>query len=267
MNTPHISPARPTRQRADHVWRLSDVLVSDGVARPRQSETAHRYDHDDRLSRDLEMAASQLIRSAGDLHVWHLSPAGSESLHHVDVIDRWTRRPFVAGDRMAFRGVARWQPVSVRYRSKGTETTREPRFTVAADGTCTAPYVLTEHRTDAAGRGYGWIGHRRITVASRARTTGVKRARGGQPVGAWSLAEASVRRRWAKATADQRDMAANLERVLTMTGQAIVNGATVTVLPVPSQRVIVQVSGAGTPDRVAEASFGLVDYCRRAALA
>lgn len=245
------SPASPISRPVQR--SLSDVVVSAGNARPKLTERAHRYDHDDRLSWELERAADDLLKSAGDLDSWGIGH--DETLTRLDIVDRYTRKPQVAPDAIARGGIPRYVETSHRYHARPIV---EGAYMVDSLGICTRP--LAEFRTDATGRGYGWIGHRRIVVESRGKTASTR----GRKFHAMTANDGSVRRRWAKATDEQRAIAQALRTRLVADGSAIVQGARVSIVPTPTERVIVQTSEQG--DRVAEGSFTLDQYVRRVAL-
>jgi len=108
--------------RLTSMSRLGDSacqLPQYGAPRETMSERGRRYDIDDRTSRDLEAAADAILRAAGD------------DVHRVDVIDRWTYRPEVAPDRVAYRGAVRYRPHAC-HRSERIVT--GPRTIARADG-------------------------------------------------------------------------------------------------------------------------------------
>lgn len=131
----------------------------------------------------------------------------------------------VKPDRVAYRGQVRYRrPRPCKYHAEGIARTA---WMVAADGTVMPPAV--EYRTDVNGAGYGWQGHRRIVIGTRAiargkvarkarvrteQATGARVATRGKAVSWWSMSERSLPRWWTKATDTQQATAATLESVL-----------------------------------------------------
>lgn len=179
----------------------------------------------------------------------------------------------VKPDRVAYRGQVRYRrPRPCRYHSDGIA---RGAFVVDADGVITRPAV--EYRTDVTGRGYGWMGHRRITIGTtgkpivrkarqaRSAATQANRptvARRGKAVSWWSMSERSLPRWWMKATADQQDTASMLEAIMrTSVGDTPVTLA-------DGHIVIVDRAGACVRrDEPASRTMPIREYARRAVLA
>lgn len=260
-----IGPRRP----------LSDVLASDGVARP-VIGPVRRFDYDDRTGADLERAATALLRNAGDLAAWNLAPvpyaaADGEirepGLHHVDTVHRYTRQPQVAPDQIARHGVTRYElPSAARYRKPEHKLTAVELVDTGTPGT---EMIRTRLVTDVVGRGYRFIGHestrdasaRRTTVTPRTSSAG-KRSRGGQTANVWTATDRTIRARWSKATQEQKDHAQHLAATIRENGSVIVRGVAVELTLAPRERVTI-VAG---DERLTGGSFPLTDYVRRATL-
>lgn len=269
----HIGPSVP----------LSDVLASDGVERPK-IPAVRRFDYDDRTGADLERAATALLRNAGDLAAWNLAPvpyaaANGEirtpGLHHVDTVHRYTRQPQVAPDQLARHGAVRYErPSPARYRGVSSVLsgpTAEPSTPAAIElrdtGVPGTEILAHLYRTDVVGHGYAFIGHRATRVGDdRAiRTTSAKPRKGTtgrKPGNVWTIAESNVRRRWSKATQEQRDHAQHLAATIRENGSVIVRGVSVELTLAPRERVTI-VAG---DERLTGGSFPLADYVRRATL-
>ena len=112
--------------------------------------------------------------------------------------------------------------------------------------------------------GYGFVGHRRVTLKSKPRAASKGKTR-GRTFHAWSANDGSVRRKFAKASQTQRDHAAALHTTLREERCAIVNGATVVLETSPRERVIVFASDQ--LERMGDAVFTLDSFVKRAALA
>jgi hypothetical protein len=254
---------------------LSDVLASDGVARP-VIPAVRRFDYDDRTGADLERAATALLREAGDLAAWNLAPEpyaaadGSirePGMHHIDTVHRYTRQPQVAPDQIARHGVTRYElPAAARYRKVEHAATVVESVDTGTPGT---ELVRTRLVTDVVGHGYRFIGHTstRSTSTPRTssveRTSSVKRSRGGQQANVWAATDRTIRTRWGKATQEQRDYAQHLRNVIRTDGTTNVRGVAVMLTVTPTERVTI-VAG---DDKLTGGSFTLEDWSRRAALA
>ena len=284
----HIGPSVP----------LSDVLASDGVARP-VIGPVRRFDYDDRTGADLERAATALLRNAGDLAAWNLAPEpytrtvvgrsvdlnGGEpvtttetvvpGMYHVDTIHRYTRMPQVAPDQLARHGETRYErPSPARYRGVSKVLyglNAEPSTPVAIElrdtGVPGTEILAHLYRTDVVGHGYAFIGHRatRVSDDRAIRTTSAKPRKGTtgrKPGNVWTIAESNVRRRWSKATQEQRDHARHLAATIRERGSVIVRGVSVELTLAPRERVTI-VAG---DERLTGGSFTLDDYVRRATL-
>lgn len=255
-----------------------------GAPRETMTVQARRYDVDDRVSRELEAAADAILRAAGD------------DVHRVDVVDRWTFRPEVSPDRVAYRGAVRYRPHAC-HRSERIVT--GPRTVARADGrlitrkgtecllidsgvpgtevlvtlartSITLPSGARVHLFGCTGR--GWHG-RRVLVMPKA----TSRDQAGHAIGkrgparsVWSIAETNVRSRWSKATDEQRARAIAYRTALvadgtfTLTSGAVlvVDGQSSTSEPTTDRtrvRVIID-------DRPTDRGYSLVDVVRRAAL-
>lgn len=101
------------------------ALPGYGADRPTMSVQGRRYDLDDRVSRDLEAAADRLLADAGYDHV------------RLDVIDRWTFRPEVSPDRVAFKGAVRFRPHACHTSDAKITRVGDRKRTVNADGSVT----------------------------------------------------------------------------------------------------------------------------------
>lgn len=179
----------------------------------------------------------------------------------------------VKPDRVAYRGQVRYRrPRPCRYHSDGIA---RGAFVVDADGVITRPAV--EYRTDVTGRGYGWMGHRRITIGTtgkpivrkarqaRSAATQANRptvARRGKAVSWWAMSERSLPRWWTKATDQQVDAASMMEAIMrTSVGDTPVTLA-------DGHIVIVDRAGACVRrDEPASRTMPIREYARRAVLA
>ena len=254
---------------------LSDVLASDGVARP-VIGPVRRFDYDDRTGADLERAATALLRNAGDLAAWNLAPAPyaaadgeirTPGLHHIDTVHRYTRQPQVAPDQIARHGVTRYElPSAARYRKPEHKLTAVELVDTGTPGT---EMIRTRLVTDVVGRGYRFIGHESTRDASARGATSTtrtsrtsKRSRGGQTANVWTATDRTIRTRWSKATQEQRDHAQHLAATIRENGSVIVRGVSVELTIAPRERVTI-VAG---DERLTGGSFPLADYVRRATL-
>ncbi len=257
-HAPVYGPADPRR--------MPSALVSDGVARPR-IPAVRRFDFDDRTSADLERTATALLRSAGDLAAWNLAPAPYVSaegfyvepgMYHIDTVHRYTRQPQVAPDPVAFRGVARWEPQSVRYGSK-------PRRTLIDTGVPGTELTHERYVTTAVGRGYRFIGHaveHTPVEQTRAHRKASTAPRGGRWVSTLGAGESTIRRRWSKATDAQRETARAIVNAMRANGTVTVAGCVAMLAVTPSERVTI-VAGDET---LSGGTFTLESFARRVAL-
>lgn len=257
-HAPAYGPADPRR--------MPSALVSDGVARPR-IPAVRRFDHDDRTAADLERTATALLRSAGDLAAWNLAPAPyvnaegetvEPGMYHVDTVHRYTRQPQVAPDPVAFRGVARWEPTSVRYGSK-------PRRTLIDTGVPGTEIMHDRYVTTAVGRGYRFIGHaveRTPVEQTRDHRRASTAPRGGRWADTLGAGESTIRRRWSKATDGQREAARTIVNAMRNNGTVTVAGCVAMLAVTPSERVTI-VAGDET---LSGGSFTLESFARRVAL-
>lgn len=258
---------RPTRGEQGPAIPLADELVSDGVERP-AIPAVRRFDHDDRTSADLERAATALLRDAGDLAAWNLAPApyaaddGSirtPGMHHVDTVHRYTRQPQVAPDPVAFLGEQRWEPrAALTYRT-------EPIIDVIDTGVPGTEVVRSRFVSVATGRGYRFVGHdveRGNIEQTRDHRRTSSKARGGQWAEVLTASEGTIRRRWARATDEQRENARHLVNALRTDGTVTIAGCVVALTIAPNERVTVL---AGD-DRLTGGSFTLDSFARRIAL-
>jgi hypothetical protein len=256
----------PSRGAEGPAVPLSDVLASDGVARPR-IPAVRRFDHDDRTAADLERTATALLRAAGDLAAWNLAPAPyvnadgetiEPGMYHIDTVHRYTRQPQVAPDPVAFRGEARWEPQSVRYGSK-------PRRTIIDTGVPGTELTHERYVTTAVGRGYRFIGHA-VEHAPIEQTRAHRKAstapRGGRWADTLGAGESTIRRRWSKATEEQREAARTIVNAMRNNGTVTVAGCVAMLAVTPSERVTI-VAGDET---LTGGSFTLESFARRVAL-
>lgn len=117
------------------------ALPGYGADRPTMGVQGRRYDIDDRVSRDLEMEADRLLADAGYDHV------------RLDVVDRWTFRPEVSPDRVAFKGAVRFRPHACHTSDGKVTRIGDRKRTRNADGTITygrSVRVLTHSRGENA---------------------------------------------------------------------------------------------------------------------
>ena len=236
---------------------------------PRRDDDTTLYD---RTAVELESYADYLLaRYAG------------ATIHRTDVMDRKTRRVTIAPDRVAFRGVARYtRPVAAVNDARGTTTDTTTGRVLLATRLRGARRVFVGYNsrgetvhtaaTDTTRR--GWLGHTAYAVAAPVRARGAAstaaraaarpvRADGaaarGRVATAWTLAPRSLPRRWRDATDAQRATAAELVAILTTSADGV---------PIPIGRgEIVERRDATTVVRANGASFTIIDYARRAALA
>lgn len=198
-----VNPRRPMAM-LPYPERKRHTMTSDG-----QILTAERS-HLDRQLWELERAADLFLKDNG------------ETVTRLDVIDRDSRLPIVAPDRISFRGVARYRKAApMRYGQS---------VRIRWTGTPWQPIKVTLCETTVIGRGVkiqgctgeGWFGVRKLTdtkghKASKARTA-VKRKNATGTRGvmrtAWSLSERSLPRAWQKADAGQQAIAQTVESVL-----------------------------------------------------
>lgn len=267
----------PSRGAEGPAVPLSDVLASDGVARPR-IPAVRRFDHDDRTSADLERTATALLREAGDLAAWNLAPEPYRretfdqlgylvsvadeltipGMYHVDTVHKYTRQPQVAPDPVAYRGEARWEPTSVRYGSK-------PRRTLIDTGVPGTEITHDRYVTTAVGRGYRFIGHaveRTPVGQTREHRKASTAPRGGRWADTLGAGESTIRRRWSKATDGQRETARTIVNAMRANGTVTVAGCVVMLAVTPSERVTI-VAGDET---LSGGSFTLESFARRVAL-
>lgn len=294
MDTYHAEERdRMEMERYRHMSRLTSMsrlgdsacqLPQYGAPRETMSARGRRYDLDDRTSRDLEAAADAILRDAGD------------DVHRVDVIDRWTYRPEVAPDRVAYRGAVRYRPHAC-HRSERIVT--GPRTIARADGRVItrkgterllidsgvpgAEVLVTLARTSIAFPsgarvhlfgcvGRGWYGRRIVVMPKVTRRDETGQSIIGRPkVSTWAAAPTSIAARWKKATDEQNARAIAYRTSLVADGTLVLDSGAVLVIDGQSStseattdrtRVRVLID-----DRPTDRGYSLLDVVRRAVLA
>ena len=247
IQDPTYRAARRARRNAAPL--PAGTLPVHGVDRPTIAPEAFRYDLDDRISRDLEMAANAILRAAGD------------QVHAIDVVDRYTRRPFVMPQRVLGR-VARYKRPAVRYYSKVQRSSLTSWST-----------VRNEYRTDVVGYGYSFVGFTRVTPASAVRASSAGTRSGGNTRGRkfapFAADDRSIRRKWATATADAVTLAASIAATLHETGTyplGVITDAEVEMTPGELSVVVHHRDADGTARPIGQ-TFTVESFARRVALA
>lgn len=185
--------------------KLADALVPYVAPRKHQPTSDGRilsrdFGHDVRAQWKLERGADAILHDAGD------------KLARLDVVNRDTRTPIVAPDRVAWRGKARAKRTCpVQYPEIDPDVTR------LADGTTVYRYV-----TVATGRGVKWLGFIKGHADTRdhgveraaKRATRVKGAASrGKAVTPAELSPRSLPARWQTATLTEAQTANQIEAV------------------------------------------------------
>jgi hypothetical protein len=193
-------------------------------------------------------------------------------MHHVDTVHRYTRQPQVAPDPVAFRGVARWEPISVRTPvafsrdDEGSLVTHESVVIDLIDtgvpGTEWRRYRL---RTDLPGRDFHRVGFDTVRHAATRHASAVRKANRGKASGkpradVMAMSDKTVSNRWTTATDDQRQHAQHLAATLREVGTITYRGMSVELVLIPSERV------ALVADDETRATFSLASFTRRVAL-
>ena len=280
-------------ERYRHMSRLTSMsrlgdsardLPQYGAPRETMSARGRRYDLDDRTSRDLEAAADAILRDAGD------------DVHRVDVIDRWTYRPEVSPDRVAYRGAVRYRPHACHRserivtgprtiaRADGRLITRKGTETVLIDSgvpgtevlvtlartSITLPSGARIHLFGCVGR--GWHGRRVVVMPKVTRRDETGQSIIGRPkVSTWAAAPTSIAARWKKATDEQNARAIAYRTSLVTDGTLVLDSGAVLIIDGQSStseattdrtRVRVLID-----DRPTDRGYSLVDVVRRAVLA
>lgn len=212
---------------------------------PLYGPSTHQADHRAILVPQMLSAQSELERMADHWLAWQTGDAMRlevmvERTRANGVDSMWDR--IVKADRVAWRGKARFRPISHRYSTRDTGP-----FVVDTLGVCVRPSLLV---TEVVGRGYRFIGHatehgdvkvtRRASRVERVKSDRARTVRAnvaatgkrGKLTTAWQTTERNLRKLIA---ADQTaaEQAVSLESILrtTTTGATLTlsDGHTVTV--------------------------------------